>query len=73
VDDDGKAGHKATSAYGSALPRPAGIFLAVNAVCRGWFFVIMGAVQVIDGFTPMGESYWWLRLVPGVIELVLGG
>jgi hypothetical protein len=30
--------------------------------------VITGTVHIIDAFARMGASYWWLRLVQGVIE-----
>jgi uncharacterized membrane protein HdeD (DUF308 family) len=60
-------------AGGAAILVWPGPTLFVIAVFLSWFLVITGTVHIIDAFARMGANYWWLRLVQGVIELVLGG
>jgi uncharacterized membrane protein HdeD (DUF308 family) len=52
-----------------AWPGPS---LYVIAVFLGWFLLVTGVVHVVQAFARRGESYWWLLLVQGGAEFVLG-
>jgi uncharacterized membrane protein HdeD (DUF308 family) len=46
--------------------------LYVIAVFLGWFLIVMGIVHVVMAFARMGEDYWWLLLLLGGAEFILG-
>jgi uncharacterized membrane protein HdeD (DUF308 family) len=46
--------------------------LYVIAVFLGWFLFVIGIVHVIRAFIRIGEPYWWLLLIQGLIEFALG-
>jgi uncharacterized membrane protein HdeD (DUF308 family) len=47
--------------------------LYVIALFLGWFLFVMGIVHVVLAFTRMREDdYWWVLLIQGFIEFVLG-
>jgi uncharacterized membrane protein HdeD (DUF308 family) len=46
--------------------------LLVISVILAWFLVFKGIVDIIAAFTNHGRPYWWLGLVLGILELLLG-
>jgi uncharacterized membrane protein HdeD (DUF308 family) len=49
-----------------------GLTLVVLAVLAAWAFVIDGVVRIVNSLTERGRDLWWLSLVAGVAELLLG-
>jgi uncharacterized membrane protein HdeD (DUF308 family) len=46
--------------------------LLVLSVLLAWFLVFKGIVDIIAAFTNHGRPWWWLTLVLGILELLLG-
>jgi uncharacterized membrane protein HdeD (DUF308 family) len=46
--------------------------LLVLAGILAWFLVFKGIVDVVGALTNHGRPYWWLGLILGVLELLLG-
>jgi uncharacterized membrane protein HdeD (DUF308 family) len=46
--------------------------LYVIAVFLGWFLLVMGIVHIVQAFASIGVDYWWLLLILGGAELLLG-
>jgi uncharacterized membrane protein HdeD (DUF308 family) len=46
--------------------------LLVISVVLAWFLVFKGIVDVIAAFTNHGRPYWWVTLILGILELLLG-
>jgi uncharacterized membrane protein HdeD (DUF308 family) len=65
---------------GGALSIMAGIIafvwpgrtLVVLAVLLAWFLVFKGIVDIVTALTNHGRPYWWLGLLLGILELLLG-
>ena len=37
-----------------------------------WFLVFKGIVDIVAAFTNHGRPYWWVTLILGILELLLG-
>jgi uncharacterized membrane protein HdeD (DUF308 family) len=46
--------------------------LLVLSVILAWFLVFKGIVDVVGALTAHGRPYWWLGLILGILELLLG-
>jgi uncharacterized membrane protein HdeD (DUF308 family) len=46
--------------------------LLVLAGLLGWFLVFKGIVDIVGALSAHGRPYWWLGLILGVLELLLG-
>jgi uncharacterized membrane protein HdeD (DUF308 family) len=46
--------------------------LLVLAGILAWFLVFKGIVDIVGALTNHGRPYWWLGLILGVMELLLG-
>jgi uncharacterized membrane protein HdeD (DUF308 family) len=46
--------------------------LLVISVVLAWFLVFKGIVDVVAAFTNHGRPYWWVTLILGILELLLG-
>jgi uncharacterized membrane protein HdeD (DUF308 family) len=46
--------------------------LLVLSVVLAWFLVFKGIVDVVAALSNHGRPYWWLGLLLGVLELLLG-
>src|SRR5215210_4332282 len=46
--------------------------LLVISVVLAWFLVFKGIVDIIGAFTNHGRPYWWMGLILGILELLLG-
>jgi uncharacterized membrane protein HdeD (DUF308 family) len=46
--------------------------LLVLAVLLAWFLVFKGIVDIVTALTNHGRPYWWLGLLLGILELLLG-
>jgi uncharacterized membrane protein HdeD (DUF308 family) len=46
--------------------------LYVISVFLGWFLFVLGIVHIVQAFARLGEPYWWVLLLQGGIEFVLG-
>src|SRR5262245_9019649 len=46
--------------------------LLVLSVLLAWFLVFKGIVDLVAAFTNHGRPWWWLTLVLGILELLLG-
>jgi uncharacterized membrane protein HdeD (DUF308 family) len=46
--------------------------LLVLAGILAWFLVFKGIVDIVGALTAHGRPYWWLGLILGVLELLLG-
>jgi uncharacterized membrane protein HdeD (DUF308 family) len=65
---------------GGALSILAGIFafiwpgatLLVISVVLAWFLVFKGIIDVVGAFADTGRPWWWLGLILGIVELLLG-
>jgi uncharacterized membrane protein HdeD (DUF308 family) len=44
----------------------------VLAGILAWFLVFKGIVDVVGSLASIGRSWWWLTLILGVLELLLG-
>ena len=65
---------------GGALSIMAGIIafvwpgrtLVVISVVLAWFLVFKGIVDIVGAFSNHGRPYWWIGLILGILELLLG-
>jgi uncharacterized membrane protein HdeD (DUF308 family) len=65
---------------GGALSILAGIFafiwpgatLLVISVVLAWFLVFKGIIDVVGALADTGRPWWWLGLILGIVELLLG-
>jgi uncharacterized membrane protein HdeD (DUF308 family) len=46
--------------------------LLVISVVLAWFLVFKGIVDVVAALASIGRPWWWLGLILGVLELLLG-
>jgi uncharacterized membrane protein HdeD (DUF308 family) len=46
--------------------------LLVLSVVLAWFLVFKGIVDIVGALTAHGRPYWWLGLILGILELLLG-
>jgi uncharacterized membrane protein HdeD (DUF308 family) len=46
--------------------------LLVLAGILAWFLVFKGIVDIVGALSAHGRPYWWLGLILGVVELLLG-
>jgi uncharacterized membrane protein HdeD (DUF308 family) len=46
--------------------------LLVLAGILAWFLVFKGIVDIVGALTAHGRPYWWLGLILGILELLLG-
>jgi uncharacterized membrane protein HdeD (DUF308 family) len=46
--------------------------LLVLAGILAWFLVFKGIVDVVGALSAHGRPYWWLALILGILELLLG-
>ena len=46
--------------------------LLVISVVLAWFLVFKGIVDIVSAFTNHGRPYWWVGLILGILELLLG-
>ena len=46
--------------------------LLVLAVLLAWFLVFKGIVDIVAALASHGRPYWWLGLILGILELLLG-
>ena len=46
--------------------------LLVLSVLLAWFLVFKGIVDIIAAFSNHGRPWWWLTLILGILELLLG-
>jgi uncharacterized membrane protein HdeD (DUF308 family) len=44
----------------------------VLAVILAWFLVFKGIVDVVGALASIGRPWWWLGLILGILELLLG-
>ena len=49
-----------------------GSTLLVLSVILAWFLVFKGIVDIVGALTAHGRPYWWLGLILGILELLLG-
>jgi uncharacterized membrane protein HdeD (DUF308 family) len=65
---------------GGALSILAGIFafiwpgatLLVISVVLAWFLVFKGIIDVVGALADTGRPWWWVGLILGIVELLLG-
>jgi uncharacterized membrane protein HdeD (DUF308 family) len=46
--------------------------LLVISVVLAWFLVFKGIVDIVAAFSNHGRPYWWVLLILGILELLLG-
>jgi uncharacterized membrane protein HdeD (DUF308 family) len=46
--------------------------LLVISVVLAWFLVFKGIVDVVGALVSIGRAWWWIALIVGVLELLLG-
>jgi uncharacterized membrane protein HdeD (DUF308 family) len=46
--------------------------LLVLAVILAWFLVFKGIIDIVGALVDHGRPYWWLALILGILELLLG-
>jgi uncharacterized membrane protein HdeD (DUF308 family) len=46
--------------------------LLVISVVLAWFLVFKGIVDIVAAFTNHGRPWWWVTLILGILELLLG-
>ena len=46
--------------------------LVVISVVLAWFLVFKGIVDIVGAFSNHGRPYWWVTLILGILELLLG-
>ena len=46
--------------------------LLVLSVVLAWFLVFKGIIDIVAAFTNHGRPYWWVALLLGILELLLG-
>jgi uncharacterized membrane protein HdeD (DUF308 family) len=49
-----------------------GITLLILSVILAWFLVFKGIMDVVGGLASIGRPWWWLTLILGIVELLLG-
>jgi uncharacterized membrane protein HdeD (DUF308 family) len=49
-----------------------GITLLVLSVILAWFLVFKGIMDVVGALASIGRPRWWLTLILGIVELLLG-
>jgi uncharacterized membrane protein HdeD (DUF308 family) len=49
-----------------------GITLLVFSVILAWFLVFKGVMDVVGALASIGRPWWWLTLILGIVELLLG-
>ena len=42
------------------------------SVVLAWFLVFKGIVDIIAAFSNHGRPWWWVTLILGILELLLG-
>jgi uncharacterized membrane protein HdeD (DUF308 family) len=50
---------------------PGRTLLVISGVLA-WFLVFKGIVDVVGALASMGRAWWWIALIVGVLELLLG-
>src|SRR5215203_3376789 len=46
--------------------------LLVISVVLAWFLVFKGIVDIVTSLSNHGRPYWWMTLILGILELLLG-
>jgi uncharacterized membrane protein HdeD (DUF308 family) len=46
--------------------------LLVISVVLAWFLVFKGIIDIVAAFTNHGRHMWWVTLILGILELLLG-
>jgi uncharacterized membrane protein HdeD (DUF308 family) len=46
--------------------------LLVLSVVLAWFLVFKGIVDIVAALSNHGRPYWWMTLILGILELLLG-
>jgi uncharacterized membrane protein HdeD (DUF308 family) len=46
--------------------------LVVISVILAWFLVFKGIVDIVAAFSSHGRPWWWVTLILGILELLLG-
>jgi uncharacterized membrane protein HdeD (DUF308 family) len=46
--------------------------LLVLSVVLAWFLVFKGIIDIVTAFSNHGRPYWWVALILGILELLLG-
>jgi uncharacterized membrane protein HdeD (DUF308 family) len=46
--------------------------LVVISVVLAWFLVFKGIVDIVAALSSHGRPYWWVTLILGILELLLG-
>jgi uncharacterized membrane protein HdeD (DUF308 family) len=46
--------------------------LLVLSVVLAWFLVVKGIVDIVTALSNHGRPYWWVALILGILELLLG-
>jgi uncharacterized membrane protein HdeD (DUF308 family) len=46
--------------------------LLVISVVLAWFLVFKGIVDVVGALVSIGRAWWWIALIVGILELLLG-
>ena len=46
--------------------------LLVISVVLAWFLVFKGIVDIVAAFSNHGRPWWWMTLILGILELLLG-
>ncbi len=46
--------------------------LVVISVVLAWFLVFKGIVDIVSALSNHGRRYWWVALILGILELLLG-
>ena len=46
--------------------------LLVISVVLAWFLVFKGIVDIVAAFSSHGRPWWWVTLILGILELLLG-
>jgi uncharacterized membrane protein HdeD (DUF308 family) len=49
-----------------------GSTLLVLSVILAWFLVFKGIMDVVGALASIGRPWWWLTLILGIVELLLG-
>jgi uncharacterized membrane protein HdeD (DUF308 family) len=49
-----------------------GATLLVLSVILAWFLVFKGIVDIVGALSNHGRPYWWVTLILGILELLLG-
>jgi uncharacterized membrane protein HdeD (DUF308 family) len=46
--------------------------LLVISVVLAWFLVFKGIIDIVAAFSSHGRPWWWVTLILGILELLLG-